>query len=92
MKILYIITQGECGGAQKNVLDLAIGARQAGHRVVVATGRQDTVGSQWLFNELRPAGFRGAPAARPPAAAPGCRPETGTRGRTARGWRCAAAG
>ncbi len=64
MKILYIITQGECGGAQKNVLDLAIGARQAGHQVVVATGRQDTVGSQWLFNELRPLGFRGAPATR----------------------------
>ena len=60
MKILYIITQGECGGAQKNVVDLAVGMREAGHGVVVATGRQDTVTSRWLFDELRSAGFRAA--------------------------------
>ncbi len=64
MKILYIITQGECGGAQKNVLDLAVGARQAGYTVTVATGRQDTVTSRWLFDELRAAGFRAAAPAR----------------------------
>ena len=64
MKILYIITAGEQGGAQKNVFDLAVGARQMGYKVTVATGRQDTVTSRWLFDELRASGFRSAVPAR----------------------------
>ncbi len=76
MKILYIITQGECGGAQKNVVDLAVGMREAGHGVVVATGRQDTVASRWLFDELRAAGFRTALPTRLLGARPTGRPAT----------------
>ncbi len=39
MKILYIITQTEWGGAQKYVFDLSTFARLQGHEVVVATGQ-----------------------------------------------------
>ena len=37
LKILYVITQSELGGAQKYVLDLAQGARRQGHEVTVAS-------------------------------------------------------
>jgi glycosyltransferase involved in cell wall biosynthesis len=38
MKILYVITKANWGGAQKYVHDLAVAARGAGHEVVVAYG------------------------------------------------------
>jgi glycosyltransferase involved in cell wall biosynthesis len=38
MKILYVITKANWGGAQRYVYDLATAATEAGHEVVVATG------------------------------------------------------
>jgi hypothetical protein len=57
MKILYIVTQGEQGGGQKNVLDLAVGMRKFGHEVYVAVGEIENEGDKWLHQELRNAGF-----------------------------------
>ncbi len=37
-RILYVITKGNWGGAQRYVFDLAIAARDAGHTVQVASG------------------------------------------------------
>jgi len=47
MKILYIITQSELGGAQKNVLDLAVGLKNK-HEILVAAG-----GNGPFFEQLR---------------------------------------
>ncbi len=58
MRLLYIITQGECGGAQKQVLDLAIYMHKIGHKVFVATGRQESLSDNWLFDNLKQAGFK----------------------------------
>jgi len=49
MKILYIITQSELGGAQKNVLDLAVGLKNK-HTILVAAGPD---GNGRFFEELR---------------------------------------
>jgi glycosyltransferase involved in cell wall biosynthesis len=49
LKILYIITQSELGGAQKNVLDLATGLKNR-HQVLVAAGNE---GSGRFFEVLR---------------------------------------
>lgn len=49
MKILYIITQSELGGAQKNVLDLAVGLKDK-HTILVAAGNE---GDGRFFEELR---------------------------------------
>jgi len=49
MKILYIITQSELGGAQKNVLDLAVGLNNK-HEVLVAAGNE---GDGRFFEMLR---------------------------------------
>lgn len=38
MKILYVITKGNWGGAQRYVYDLAVAAKAAGHEVAVAYG------------------------------------------------------
>lgn len=38
MKILYIITKSNWGGAQRHVFDLAVNAKKSGHDVVVALG------------------------------------------------------
>lgn len=57
MRILYLITQGECGGAQKHILDIALDMRNAGHKVYVATGRQESLADTWLFNNLKQNGF-----------------------------------
>ncbi|MFH1457092.1 MAG: glycosyltransferase [Patescibacteria group bacterium] len=57
MKILYIITQGEQGGAQKNVFDLATNMRREGHDVCVATGKQKSETDSWLLNNLDKNGF-----------------------------------
>jgi glycosyltransferase involved in cell wall biosynthesis len=56
MKILYIITQGENGGAQKNVLDIAVAANDV-HQVHVATGEQPKEKDAWLFESLKKKGF-----------------------------------
>jgi len=58
MRLVYIITQGECGGAQKNVRDLAILTKLQGHEVFVLTGRQESDKDAWLFNELKNDGFK----------------------------------
>jgi glycosyltransferase involved in cell wall biosynthesis len=47
MKILYVITRANSGGAQVNVRALALGARKAGHNVLVAVG-----GTGWLTEEM----------------------------------------
>jgi glycosyltransferase involved in cell wall biosynthesis len=57
MNILYVITQGECGGAQVNVRDMAIGAKRSGARVHVAVGHTEQPADSWLFSELKKAGF-----------------------------------
>jgi len=38
VKILYLITKSNWGGAQRNVYDLAVGMKAAGHEVKVAVG------------------------------------------------------
>lgn len=53
MRILNIITQGECGGAQKNVLDIAIDMSHRGHAVFVATGSNQSNSDSWLSSELK---------------------------------------
>jgi glycosyltransferase involved in cell wall biosynthesis len=53
MRVLYIITQGEQGGGQKNVFDLAVGMSQKGHEVFVAVGEIENEGDKWLFQELQ---------------------------------------
>lgn len=57
MRILYIITQGEQGGGQKNVLDLALGMKEKGHQVYVAVGEIENEGDKWLFTELEIGGI-----------------------------------
>lgn len=52
MKILYIITQGEQGGAQKSICDLRLGMRRLGHEVVVAVGEIENEGDRWLEADL----------------------------------------
>jgi glycosyltransferase involved in cell wall biosynthesis len=52
MRILYIITQGEQGGGQKNVLDLALGMKAKGHEVYVAVGEIENNSDKWLHEEL----------------------------------------
>ena len=49
MKILYIITQGELGGAQRYVRDLAREFSNSGHEIIVANG---ATGDQWLLEQL----------------------------------------
>lgn len=58
MRILYIITQGECGGAQKHVFDLAMCMHKIGHRVFVATGQHESTSDSWLFDNLKQSGFK----------------------------------
>ena len=53
MKILYVITKTNWGGAQKYVCDLATAAKAAGHEVVVAAG-----GTGLLTERLETAGVR----------------------------------
>ncbi len=49
MKILYVITKANWGGAQKYVHDLALAARERGHDVIVAYG-EDGLLSEKLFS------------------------------------------
>lgn len=53
MKILYVITKSNFGGAQRYVHDLAIAAKKAGHDVLVAYGGEGPLGER-----LRAAGVR----------------------------------
>lgn len=53
MKILYIITKSNFGGAQRYVHDLAIAAKKAGHDVVVAFGGEGPLGEKLRAAEVR---------------------------------------
>jgi glycosyltransferase involved in cell wall biosynthesis len=53
MKILYIITQGENGGAQKNVYDTVTNLVNFEHKIYVATGAQISSKDTWLFDKLK---------------------------------------
>lgn len=52
MRILYIITQGEQGGGQKHVLDLAKGMIKKDYEVFVATGRIENESDTWLEKKI----------------------------------------
>ncbi|MBU6231958.1 glycosyltransferase [Patescibacteria group bacterium] len=52
MKILYIVTKSDWGGAQKHVYDLAVAMKEAGHEVWAAAG-----GGGPLINKLEQAGI-----------------------------------
>jgi glycosyltransferase involved in cell wall biosynthesis len=53
MKILYLITKSNWGGAQKYVFDLALAMKDSGHDVVVAFGGQGI-----LYDKLKAADIR----------------------------------
>jgi glycosyltransferase involved in cell wall biosynthesis len=57
MKILYVITQGEQGGGQKYVLELAEKVAQE-HEVFVGIGRIENEGDKWLFEKLENVGVK----------------------------------
>jgi len=57
MKILYVITQGEQGGGQKYVLELADKVTQE-HEVFVGIGRVENEGDKWLFEKLESVGVK----------------------------------
>lgn len=57
MKILYVITQGENGGAQKSVLDTAVFNNKT-NEVYVAIGRTYNEKDSWLLQELEQNGFK----------------------------------
>jgi glycosyltransferase involved in cell wall biosynthesis len=53
MKILYLITKSNFGGAQRYVYDLALAAKEAGHDVAVGFGQEGPLGDR-----LEKAGIR----------------------------------
>lgn len=53
MKILYVITKSECGGAQQHVSDLATSFHQQGNDVYVVIGEQ----TGWLHDQLHQKGI-----------------------------------
>lgn len=53
MKILYVITKSNFGGAQRYVHDLAIAAKAAGHDVLVAYGGEGPLGERLRAAEVR---------------------------------------
>lgn len=57
MKILYVITQGEQGGGQKYVLELAEKVAKE-HDVFVGIGRIENEGDKWLFEKLESVGVK----------------------------------
>lgn len=57
MRLLFLITQGEQGGAQKHILDVATSFKKDVHEVYVATGAQMVARDKWLFERLADAGF-----------------------------------
>ncbi len=58
MKLLYVITQGEQGGGQKYVLDLATEMQRKGNEVFVAVGEMPEVKDKWLFENLKRVGVK----------------------------------
>lgn len=56
IRILYVITKANFGGAQRYVFDLAVAAKQAGHEVAVVVG-----GTGALTEKLATAGIRTIP-------------------------------
>jgi len=52
MKILYIITKSNWGGAQRHVFDLAVESKKRGHNVIVALG-----GAGILYDRLQKEGI-----------------------------------
>lgn len=57
MKILYVITQGEQGGGQKYVLELAEKVARE-HEVFVGIGRIENEEDKWLFEKLESVGVK----------------------------------
>lgn len=55
MKILHIITQGENGGGQKAVLDLA--ENNKGNQVFIATGKRENKKDNWLTDNFKGESF-----------------------------------
>jgi glycosyltransferase involved in cell wall biosynthesis len=55
---MYIITQGEHGGGQKHVFDLATGMKEKGQEIYVAVGKIENDGDKWLHAELEKTGFK----------------------------------
>jgi glycosyltransferase involved in cell wall biosynthesis len=54
MKVLYVITQGENGGAQKNVRDLVVSlSKSSDFKITVATGKTRSTRDSWLQNNTR---------------------------------------
>ncbi len=53
MRLLYIITQGEIGGAQKNVYDTVRYLSKDNNYICVSTGAQVKESDKWLFDELK---------------------------------------
>lgn len=53
MKILYLITKSNWGGAQKYVYDLAVNMKKAGHDVVVAFGGYGILNERLLAQNIR---------------------------------------
>ena len=53
MKLLYVITKADQGGAQRNVLDLAIAFHRTGNIVAIAIGEK----SGWLHDRLHEEGI-----------------------------------
>jgi glycosyltransferase involved in cell wall biosynthesis len=53
MKIVYLITKSNFGGAQRYVFDLALGARAAGHDVVVCSGGEGTLVEKLRLEHVR---------------------------------------
>ncbi len=58
MKILYVVTQGEQGGAQKYISDLAPEMLKKGYEIFVAVGEIENEGDKWLFLQLEKSGIK----------------------------------
>ncbi len=58
-KILYVITKGTWGGAQRYVYDLAVAAQDAAHEVVVAYGESGELAGRLHGARIRTAPVRG---------------------------------
>lgn len=58
IKVLYLITKSNCGGAQRYVADVACNLPSEQFEVVVAAGRGSEPGSGWLQKEVAAHGVR----------------------------------
>ena len=57
MKIVYVITKANWGGAQKYVFDLACASKDAGYEVVVAYGEEGLLIQRLAEVEIRTIGI-----------------------------------